>query len=108
MVAGRRNRGIGRGLHVCLDVWIPRELAPRSVFIGLLHPIGCWADLARSGVLQARRGARETFEARQLFQRNIDFNHGALGLKARDAVEEIFVEICVGAELQESTLRVCI
>ncbi len=101
-----RDRGISGGLHVCLDVGLARELAMCSILVRLLYPVGRGTDLARARVLQGWRCAWQAGEAGQLLQRNVDFDHRAIGLERGDAFEKVLIQVSIGAELQESSFGI--
>src|SRR6202011_5222724 len=81
VVASGRDCGIGRRLHIGLDVGLLREATMHGIFIGILYPIGRWTDIERTGVLQPWSCTGEALETGQFFQRDIELNHSALGLE---------------------------
>jgi len=80
----------------------------RGILVGLLHPIGCRADFARTSMLQPRCCSRKTFKAGQFLQCHVQLDDGTIRLELGDTFEKPLVQVRVGTELHEGTFRFCI
>ena len=74
MIPGRRDSGVGGRLHIRFDIRLLRETAMHGVFISVLHPVGGRCEIERACMLQTGRCARQTLEAGQFFQRDVELD----------------------------------